>query len=344
MVTYDIFLKNIKNKEFEKAYIFCGMDEELIKDAIKIVTKPFIKGELSELNFINIDGLNASFDSIMNASETMPFMSERKVVVVYRANFLKEKNDSSQTKLFNEIKEYIKDIPPYTILIMYYIFSDKRETPKKNKKLMSLEGIAEIVYMEKLRYTGFTKKVQEIFNENNIDIHKSELNYFCDKVPNDFQIIKNEIEKLKCYTNGREIKKDDINKLLPRKNEEDVFDLVDLISQGKIEKAINIMDDMLFKADQHMIIITSIQNQFKKLYKIKILLSEGKKIDDLIKILAVPSFVCEKLANLSKRFSTKQLEEIIKLCTECEGMLKSTSVDKRAELEFLLIKTLMVKK
>lgn len=344
MITYDIFLKNIKNKELKKTYIFCGIDEELIKDAIKIATKPFIQNELSELNFINIDGLNASFDSIMNASETMPFMSEKKVVVVYRANFLREKSDSSQTKLFNEIKEYIKDIPPYTILIMYYIFSDKRETPKKNKKLMTLEGTAEIVYIEKLRYNGFIKKVQEMFNESNITIKKSELNYFCDKVPNDFQVIKNEIEKLELYTKGREIKKEDIDKLLPRKSEEDVFDLVDLISQGKIEKAINIMDDMLFKADQHMIIIISIQNQFKKLYNIKILLNEGKKIEDLVKVLKIPPFICEKLTNLSRRFSIKQLEEIIKLCAECEGMLKSTSVDKRAELEFLLIKTLMVKK
>ena len=48
---------------------------------------------------------------------------------------LKEKSDKEGSKTYSEILKYVKNIPEHTVLIMYYLFSDKRETPKKNKKM-----------------------------------------------------------------------------------------------------------------------------------------------------------------------------------------------------------------
>ena len=344
MITYDILEKEIKNKVIKNSYIFCGADEELIKEGIDTLTKPLLTEGLEELNYIKIDGLNTTIDDIMNACETMPFMGEKKVVLVYRANFLKDKTDSSGTKLYNEIKNYLKDMPDFTVLIMYYTFGDKRETPKKNKKLMALDKLTEIVHFDKLKRDRFQKKVEEIFLEKGKKIGKVELRFFCDRVQNNFNIIKREIDKLIDYTNGRDIKKEDIEKLIPSKSEEDIFDLVDLISQRKLEKAIDIMNELLFKADQHMLIVTSVEAQFKKLYKIKIGMQSGKKVNDFVKELRVPAFVCEKLMALSSKFSLRQLEGLIRLCVEAEVKLKSSGVDKTMELELLLLNTLLVKR
>lgn len=344
LINYEIFEQELKKGNIKNSYIFCGLDEELIKDGINKITKPFMDEGLGDLNFTKIDGMNTTMDDIMNACETMPFMSEKKVVLIYRANFLKDKADSTGTKIFNELKTYLKDMPEHTILIMYYLFSDKRETPKKNKKLMGLDKITNIVHLDKLRKDKFNKKVEEIFKEKGNEIGKVELGYFCEKVQNNFDIIKREIEKLISYTNGRAITRNDIDKLLPNKNEEDIFDLIDLISQRKIEKAIDIMNELLFRADQHMLIISSIESQFKKLYGIKMGLAEGKRVDDFVKELRVPAFVCEKLINLSSKFTTKQLEGLMRLCIESERRMKSTGVDKTMELELLLLGTLMVKR
>ena len=50
---------------------------------------------------------------------------------------------------------------------------------------------------------------------------------------NNFDIIKREIDKLCAYTYGREIEKEDIDKLIANKSEDDVFDLVEYISNKK---------------------------------------------------------------------------------------------------------------
>ena len=344
MITYDILEKNIKSNKIDGSYIFCGQDEELIKDAIKSLIKPYINNDFADLNYIRIDGNTVSSENVINACETMPFMGDKKVVSLFRANFLKDKTDSANEKVYKEIKEYLKDVPDYTLLVMYYVFDDKRDTPKKNKKLMALDKITTIVHCDKLKRDRFIKKVEEIFKEKNKNIGGIELRYFCEKVPNNFDIIRNEIDKLISYTLDRDIKRQDIDKLIPSKSEDDIFDLVDLISQRKIDKAIDVMDEILFKADQHMLIIISIENQFKKLYRIKVGLQNGKRADDFVSELKVPSFVCEKLINLSNKFTLKQLSELIKLCVDTEVKLKSSVLDKRMELEMLLINTLTVKK
>ncbi len=344
MITYDAFEKNIKKGNFENSYVFCGLDEDLIKESVNSLVNGVIDKSLRDLNYIRYDGNNVTFDEILNATETMPFMGEKKVVEIFRANFLGDKSDSQGTKLYNELKEYFKDLPSYTVLIFYYVFPDKRDTPKKNKKIMALDKLTNVVHIEKLKKDKFIKKVQEIFITKNKEIGNVELRYFCEKVPNDFNIINNEINKIIDYTIDRKITKEDINLMLPTKSEDDIFDLVDLISQKKVEKAIDVLDDILYKSDSHILIIISIENQFRRLYEIKLGIEGGKKLNDFISEYRLPSFVCEKLIGLCRKFSIKELGQIMKLCIDTEVRLKSSTVDKKMELELLLINIVMLKK
>lgn len=344
MINYEVYEKEIEKGNIKNGYVFCGLDEELIKDGVNLIIKKEIDGELADLNLIKMDGMNTSFDDIMNACETMPFMSEKKVVLIYRANFLQDKSDSTGSKIYNDIKNYVSNIPPYTILLMYYLCKDKRDKPNKNKKMTHLGKFMPIVYCDKLKRDKYIKKVNDIFNEKGKPIGRVELMYFCDKVQNNFDIIKREADKLISYCEGREIKKTDVDLLISNSNEEDIFDLVELIAQRKIDKAIDIMKEILYKSDQHMLMISAIEKHFLRLYQIKLGMMQGKRVDQFISDLRLPQFVCEKLMGQSSKFTEKQLTELVKLCVNTERKLKSTGLDKNMEMEFLLINTLMVKK
>lgn len=343
MINYEVYEQEIEKGNIKNGYIFCGLDEELIKDGINLIIKKNISEEFKELNLIKIDGMNTSFDDIMNACETMPFMGDKKVVIVYRASFLQDKSDSTGTKIYNDIKNYVSNMPPYTILIMYYLLNDKRDKPNKNKKLTPIEKFLPIVYCDKLRRDKYLKKVGEVFKERGKQIGRVELMYFSEKVQNNFDIIKREADKLVSYCEGREIKKEDINLLISSSNEEDIFDLVELIAGKKIDKAIDIMKEILYKSDQHMLIISSIEKHFLRLYEIKLKLAKGKRAEDLMSEYRLPQFVCEKLMAQTSRFTEKQLMGLIRLCVKTDTKLKSSGIDKTMEMEFLLINTLTVK-
>lgn len=344
MINIEVLENEIKKGQIDNSYIFCGLDEQLIKEGIDLITSKVVDPGFEDLNYIKLDGLTTTFDEIMNACETIPFMGEKKVVLVYRANFLKDKTDATDKKTYGDMSKYLKDMPNHTVLIMYYLFNDKRETPKKNRKLITLGKCCKVVHSEKLKKDKYYKKVEDVFKDQGKEIGKNELRYFAEKVQNNFDIIKREVDKIINYTYGREIKKSDIDKLIPNKSEDDIFDLVDFISQKKIENAMDLMDELLFRADQHMLIIVSIENHFKRLYEVKVLMSKGKKLDEIASQLKLHPYVCEKTMAQCNRFTIKQLQELMKICLETERKIKSSSIDKQTEMELMLFKTFMVNK
>mgnify|MGYP002581774732 FL=1 len=343
MINIDGFESELKKGDIGSGYVFCGLDEELIKENINILVKKLVPDEFMTLNYERLDGLTTTFNDIENACEIMPFFGEKKVIVVYRANFLKDKTDKEGAKLYSEISEYVKNLPPYAVLIMYYLFNDKRDTPKKNKKLGTLDKYIKVVHCDKLKKDKYYKKIEDIFKENGKNIGKIQVRYFGEKVQNNFDIIKSEIDKLCAYTYGREIEKEDIDKLIANKSEDDIFDLVEYISNKKVDRALDLLDDLLFKADQHILIITTIENHFKRLYEIKIYMSKGKRVDYFMSKYRLPQFVCEKLMNQANKFSLKQLGQFIRICVDTENKLKSSTGDKSTEMELMLFKTFLAK-
>ena len=343
MINIDILDGELKKNDISNGYIFCGLDEELIKTSVNSIINKVVEKDFLDLNLVKLDGLTSTFEDIENACETLPFFGDKKVVVVYRANFLKDKSDAQGTKIYNEILKYLKDSPSYTTLIMYYLFNDKRDTPKKSNKVKALDKVTKIVHFDKLKKDRLYRKVDEIFKNNNKEIGKVELRYFCEKVINNFDVIRREIDKLIAYTNGRQITKNDIDKLINNSNEDDIFDLVDFISQKNVEKTMDLLYELLTVSDQHMAIIVNIENNFKRLYDVKVLINNGYNINDLASKLKLPSFICEKIINQSRKFSLKQLEKIMEICLNTENKIKSTGVDKDMEMEFMIFSIFMAK-
>ena len=330
----------VKTKDIKGCFVFCGPDENLIKEAIDRIVNASVDKSFLDLNLVKFDGMKVQFDEVMNACETMPFLSDKKVVIIYRTDFLGEKDDRESKKKFEEFYKYIGNLPPYCILIMYYVFTDDREKASANIK--KLEKICSVVKADKLKGDKLYKRVASIFEERGKTIDKVLLKFFCDNVENNMDIIKNEIDKLISYTEGRDIVKKDITKLLPEMNDDDIFDLVDYLSQKRPERAIDILNELIFRGENMAGILYMIVRQFKLLYSIKLGLEEGKNKDILTKELKLHPYICEKLVGQSKKFTLSQVRACMRLCLDTEKALKSSSGDKKLEMEMLIINTVRV--
>lgn len=334
--------EEINKGSIDNSYVFCGLDEILIKESIDMIIDNVLDDDFKELNLVKIDGNNADYDEILNACETLPFMSERKVVYIYRASFLRDGSDKAQEKVYKQVSEYLKNPPNHCVIITYCLLDNKRDRINKQKKVMALDKKCTVVNAERLKGDKLYKKVNSLFEMNGKKINKVELKLFCDTVENNMDIIKHEVDKLVNYTDGREIKKEDIKKMLPPSSEDDVFDLVDFISQKKPEKAIELMNELLNKGDNIMVILSLISGQFNKLYKARLALETRKTKDQLAVELKLPPFICEKLMAQSRKFSLISIEKCIQLCVKTEKTIKSTAIDKNTELELLIINSVRV--
>lgn len=338
MLEYIELEEKLKINKFENCYIFCGADEALMKEKILFIKNKVLNASFTDLNFVQFDGKAVDMEAVLNTCDTIPFMDEKKVVVVYRAEFLGEGEDRTFNKTFDMLQKYVDNPAEHTILIIYYVFSEDREKP--SGKIKKLEKKVCTVKFDKLKGMNLEKKIKTLFDEKGKNIGKIELKLFCDGIENNMESVKNEVEKLCCYTLDKEITKEDILTMLPPKADNDIFDLVDCISQRKLEKALDIINELLFKGEKLTYILYMIERQFNLLLQIKLGIEQGKNKDLLVKELKMNPYICEKMIMQSKRFSLKNLKDALYDCLKSEEVLKSSPVNSKTEIELLLLKTM----
>ena len=192
MIDLDGLYENLKKGKMEKSYILVGLDELLIKEGIENIIDNVLDEGFKDLNLIRLDGNNLNFDDFMNACETLPFMSDKKVVVLNRTNIFRDKQDKETEKLYKQCVEYFQNTPEHCVLIAYTTLKDKRDRVNRLSKLKKLEKSSCIVSVEKLKGAKLQQKVGRIFQRYNKNIGKIELKYFCDSVENNFDVIERE--------------------------------------------------------------------------------------------------------------------------------------------------------
>lgn len=339
------FNENIKKGKIDNCYIFFGNDEQLIKEGVQAIANKVINKVFLDLNYLKFDGNSLeSFDTVINACETVPFMSDKKIVLVYRASFIEddrsENSKLSGDKAFNAILEYAGNVPPHCILILYDVFKGKRDKP--GKKIYKLDKKASVVKADKMKGQQLEGKIKGFFEERNKKIGRVELRAFSSLMEdNNLSIIEKEVEKLCCYVDDREITKEDIKTLFLKSNDDDIFDLVNPISQKKVKDALEVLNELIYKGEKIPYILTMIERQFNLLFKVKLSIENKKSKQEIMKMLNIRSeYACDMLIGQSKKFTLKQLKRAIELCLITEKKMKSSSVDEKTELELLIINTI----
>jgi len=344
LINYAELEKKIKKHELDNCYIFCGPDEKLIVDYVKFITDNVVSKNFIDLNYSKFDGSKTDFETISDACETMPFMSDKKVVVVYRASFLDDSSGNKnsgdlKSKNFALLNEYLNNPAPDCILIIYYTFLNDREKP--SSKIKKIDKKACVIKVDKLKGESLQKKCRSVFENAGTKIGKSELTLFCGQVDNNMDIVLNEIEKLVSYTMGRDITKEDILAMMPQKSENDIFNLVDYLSQKNIKRALDILNELIYKGEKIPLILYMIGRQFNLLFNIKLGIDSGKTKEILANELRLHPYICEKMISQSMKFTINALKRNIELCVDTEKILKSTSTDDKINIEVFMIKTVM---
>ena len=92
---------NIKKGEYQKVYLIYG-EEEYLKKQYKDRMKQAIIGD-DTINYSYFEGDNTKPEDVITICETIPFFSERRLVIVSDSGYFKTAND--------KMADYIKELP-----------------------------------------------------------------------------------------------------------------------------------------------------------------------------------------------------------------------------------------
>ena len=306
-------------------YLIYGPDRTVINNELNKLIK-----DLKIDDIVKYDMTNSNLLDVIEDASTVGLFSSNKIIILDDCYFL---TANKAIDNIEELEKYLEKYNPnnYCIFICY---SDKVDTRKKIYKL--LKSKAKIIEQVKIDDDYLLNYVKEELKREQYKIE--DINYFLNRVGKNLNNIKNELNKLMMYKlDSREIKNIDIDKIVIKSMEEEIFALTDAVILKNTELALNLLDSFLKKDYEEIQIIMLIAAQFRFLFQVKRLLNKGKSEGEIAKILEVNPYRVKFTVKKLYSYSEKMLLDYIQKLAKMDHDIKLGLINKKLALELFII-------
>lgn len=321
---------HIKNKTFSNIYVIFG-EEEYLKN---IYEKKLISNTVDEnfkmMNFDIFEGKNVNISKIIDACDTMPFMSDYRVVILKNTGLIYDAKKDDTNKLEN----YLHILPKTTILIFI-----EEKIDKKLKIFKTISNIGTFHKIDILSENELVNWILSIFKDNNKNISTKEALYIIRNIGFNMEILLNEINKLISFkSSGTKITINDIDNICTKSIESKIFDLINFMSNKDMDNAIKIYKNLIINKTSPFVILNMISRQFRIILQTKYLYNKNYSINNIASELELRDFIVKEAIKQSKNFSIKILLQAINECLEIDNNIKTGKIIDEVAIELLIIK------
>lgn len=312
---------DIKSGNFHNIYLLYG-EEDYLKRMYRDNLKKAVLKDSDEMNYSYYEGNSIDIKEVRNISDTLPFFSDYRIVVIENSGLFKSSNDFA---------DYLPIMPDSTIILFV-----EKEIDKRNKlyKYVNKNGIT--VEMNQMNAHDTKSFVGMILKQNNKIIKEKTAEYLLQHIENSMSNIKNELDKLIAYTYGREeITIEDIDEICSVQITGRIFQMIDAVADSNANQTIQLYHDLLQLRENPMSILYLLTRHFNILLQVKSLNNASKSV--IASKVGVPSFAAGKYMNQAKRFNTDSLKEMLDKCIETEYRFKRGMIGDQIGVELLLI-------
>ena len=336
------FLKRIEEKKFSPLYLLYGTEPFLINEAKEKLMANVLTEEEMEFDFSSYDLEEASVDEAIEDAETLPFMGDKKLIMLHNPVFLTAlKAKEKVTHDLKKLEAYVENPAPFTVLV----FTGEYEKLDERKKLVKLlKKNAEVLEAKPLEEKSLKKWVKNRATSLDVMIEERAIDLLRQLAGNDLMILSEEISKLELYAaDSKRITEDAVEKLISRSLEQNIFALVDKVVKRDIKEALRIFYDLLKQNEEPIKILAVLSGQFRLIYQVKELTARGYGQKQIAGMLKVHPYRVKLAAGQAGSFSSGDLIRIMDMLAESDLKLKSTGMDKKVVIELFLMQLVQLK-
>ncbi|MEG0014367.1 MAG: DNA polymerase III subunit delta [Cellulosilyticaceae bacterium] len=313
----------------QKCYLIHGEEEWIKNNFIKDIKAKVLDESTELMNYNVFEGKEVTVLGITDVCETLPFFSEKKIVVVKNSGLFKTgKKDESE-----KLAEWIGDIPDFVVLLFC-----ETEVDKRSKLYKQVKGKYALV---EAGYPG-DEALVKIFMQKNANIGQEILRYFVQNMPPNIGYALSEFEKLLDYTHGKAISKKEIDEICVFSLEQRVFTLIKEVTHKNTTQALKIYKALIDSKESPIGILVLIARQYRVMLQVKYLLKANMPIKQIASEVGLPFFVAKETAMQVEKFSFKQLETVISMCLESDIAIKTGKMEQIKCIEMLIVNCIYI--
>ena len=317
--------EDIKNQDFKKVYLFCG-EEAYLKQQYKHRMKAALLPEDDSMNFSMFEGKKTEPKSVIDLAETMPFFADRRVIMLEDTGFFKNQ--------CTDLPEYMAELPDYLCMIFV-----EDEVDKRSRMFKAVKKYGRIVEFAKQDSQTLMRWVLGMMKREGKKITQGDMELFLTKTGTDMGNIEKELEKLLCYTMGRDvITAGDIEAVCTTQITNHIFDMIKAVTEKKQKRALDLYYDLLSLKEPPMRLLFLLARQFNLIMQVKELSREGYDQPAIAKRTGLQPFVVRNYAGYAHRYSTEELRAAVEECVQTEAKVKKGYMNDVMSVELLLVK------
>lgn len=268
-------------------------------------------------------GNDTTFSKLMDALSASPFMASKRMVVLEELSKLSFSDKEEET--FLEILERL--LEEETIFIVWEGALGKRDL--KKKVFAQLQKTNYVLPFESWDAQQIAGWIHQELQQEQIAIEGEALQYLSLAIGENLWQAANEKEKLLAYAQANKldtIRVKDVSLLVAGGAQDNIFALVDAISQGNEQEALQRLHDQLQSGSHELEVLTMIIRQYRILAQVKDGIERGLSPDQLAKQYGLHPFVAKKMSSQARRIEFSSIQKAYDLLEQVDRKMKSSGL------------------
>lgn len=284
---------------------------------------------------ITYDYNSSSMEEIINEAGYFSLFDDKKTIIVKNSSiFGSDKINETDTNL---LINYLMNPNENTTIIFTLI----GKTDGKKKIVKAIKEKFQYIEIEKYNINDLTIKIREIVKKDGYTIDNESIDYIINSCLGNYDLIYNEVEKIKLYYNEPcKFNIEEVKKITSKAIEDNNFKFIDAVINKDIKKIYKYIDDFEIIKVEPIALINLLAREYRLTYIAKTLYDEKKAINTIARELKLQNWQVDKILKNTFRFTYEDLEENLLILNECDLQLKKVYFDKYSILKAYILKLL----
>ena len=323
---YQEFLVQLKQNKIAPVYFFTGEEDFLKREALQTLYKLLVHEEQKDFNYSLLYGKDTTAGDILAQAEALPFLAERRLVVVREIEKLSGRD---------ELEDYLDKPNPSTCLVLLTADYDaKKQRTEFFKKLKKFEVVFWPLYANELKAW-----VAARFKEQDQSIGTDAVDLLISKVGTNMANLHSEIQKLLINLKGRsKVTAADLKSQLFRLYTDEGWQLERILGRKEVTPALVAVQDLLREKKDSSYILGVMAGAWRKLIVAKEMQHNNASSAEIMARAWVKTFDDQRNFSASlQQFELPELLSKYKKIAETDLAIKSGKKDPLWALENLII-------
>lgn len=313
-----------------------GQFEWLKKDILKKIGY-----DPSDLNYSYFDMKEASYAEVELDLLSLPFFADEKIVILdHLLDLTTAKKRNLTDEDLKQFENYLENPSESTRLVIFA--EGKLDSKRRLVKLLKRD--AQIIEATTPKEQDLKRYFASQAQELGLQFVGDSLDQLLLKSGYDFGELQKNLALLQAYKEDGQITLEDIEEVVPKSLQDNIFDLTQMILKRQIDQARNLVKDLRLQGEDEIKLIAILLSQFRMYSQVKIFSEEGQSESQIVANLSdlsgrkVNPYQVKFALRDSRRLSLSFLKQAMMIFIEADYAIKSGTYEKDYLFDLALLK------